>query len=311
MANYAVNATQLTENTFVFVRGKLGYARLTRLIEGAELTASDQRRAQNGMTPIGKPHTTATITEAEVVSKDPANPTLEDQFVAERRYVSKKNPASGLNYSIDSKGTSLPTIFIASPAGDGSFEQDFSGQELAQGLDVTLMLRVYKPNGYSNRGLALEQVIVNERVRYYAGAGVSQDELAARGIVLAAPPIAVQAPQGRSGASGPVGTEVTDEGLSFPAPVSTEAPASASAPTPAPSAVPAAVGAAPAATSVAAPAAAPAVAEYASVEETIEEKLARLEAENAAMKNAGSAIGVDPRTGEPASGQEPGITYQG
>jgi len=308
MANYAVNATQLTENTFVFVRGKLGYARLTRLIEGAELTASDQRRAQNGMTPIGKPHTTATITEAEVVSKDPANPTLEDQFVAERRYVSKKNPASGLNYSIDSKGTSLPTIFIASPAGDGSFEQDFSGQELAQGLDVTLMLRVYKPNGYSNRGLALEQVIVNGPVRYYAGAGVSQDELAARGIVLAAPPVAVQAPraqQGQAGASGPVGTEVIDEGLSFPAPVSTEAPASAQ--TLAPSAVPAAVGAAP----TAAPAAAPAAAENASAEETIEEKLARLEAENAAMKNAGSAIGVDPWTGEPASAQEPGITYQG
>jgi hypothetical protein len=310
MANYAVNAAQLTENTFVFIRGKLGYARLTRLIEGAELTASDQRRAQNGMTPIGKPHTTATITEAEVVSKDPANPTLEDRFVEERRYVSKKNPASGLNYSIDSKGSGLPTIFIPSAAGDGISEQDFSGQELAQGLDVTLMLRVYKPNGYSNRGLALEQVIVNEPVRYYAGAGVSQDELAARGIVLAAPVVAVRAPQGQAGtvgtagavgASGPVGTEVSDEGLSFPAPVSTEAPAAT--PTIAPSAVPAAVGAA--------PAAAPAVAENASVEETIEEKLARLEAENTAMKNAGSAIGVDPWTGEPASGQEPGITYQG
>lgn len=309
MANYAVNATQLTENTFVFVRGKLGYARLTRPIEGAELTASDQRRAQNGMTPVGKPHTTATITEAEVVSKDPANPTLEDQFVAERRYVSKKNPASGLNYSIDSKGSSLPTIFTPSPAGDGSSEQDFSGQELAQGLDVTLMLRVYKPNGYSNRGLALEQVIVNEPVRYYAGAGVSQDELAARGIVLAAPPVAVRAAQGQAGGSGPVGTKVTDEGLSFPAPVSTDVPAAAPAATP--TSVPAAVNAAPAT----APAAVPAAAEGASVDqtarETVEEKLARLEAENAAMKNAGSAIGVDPWTGEPASGQEPGITYQG
>ena len=43
MANYSISANQLTEGTSVFIRGKLAFARLTSLIEGAALAASDQR----------------------------------------------------------------------------------------------------------------------------------------------------------------------------------------------------------------------------------------------------------------------------
>ena len=226
MANYSISASQLTEGTSVFIRGKLAFARLASLIEGAALAASDQRKVQSGMSPVGKPHTTATIIEAEVQFADPANPTVEEQFVAERRYVSKKNPDTGANYSIDSKGTNLPIIAIPSDKGDGTFDQDTSGQELAQGLDVTLVLRVYKPKNFANRGLSLDQVIVNEVPRYYNAGGVATGELAARGIVFNAPPRAVQAQSGSGSVSGsavgngenPVGTDVED-GLSFPAPV--------------------------------------------------------------------------------------------
>lgn len=78
-----------------------------------------------------------------------------------------KRPETGANYSIDSKGSTLPIIAIPSPKGDGTYDQDESGQELAQGLDVTLVLRTYKPKDFNNRGLALEQVIVHEEPRYY------------------------------------------------------------------------------------------------------------------------------------------------
>src|SRR5436305_7122477 len=149
MTNYGISANQLTEGTGVLIRGTLAYARLTRLIEGRELAASDQRKVQNGISPIGKPHTTATITHAEVQYADPSNPTLEERFVAERCYTSSKNPDTGANYSIDSKGSTLPIIAIPAEAGDGTFDQDTSGQELARGLDVTLVLRVYKPKNYS------------------------------------------------------------------------------------------------------------------------------------------------------------------
>ncbi|MCR1163239.1 hypothetical protein NEK97_17385 [Paenarthrobacter sp. UW852] len=316
MANYAISANQLTEGTSVFIRGKLAFARLTSLIEGAALAASDQRKVQNGMSPVGKPHTTATITEAEVQFADPANPTVEEQFVSERRYTSKKNPASGANYSIDSKGTNLPIIAIPSEKGDGTYDQDTSGQELAQGLDVTLVLRVYKPKNFANRGLSLDQVIMHETPRYYNAGGVASGELAARGIVFNTPPRAVQAQPGTDSAVGngeePVATEVED-GLSFPAPQPAVA-APVAAPTPAQ--VHTQVATAPVAVLPEAPAA-PVPAPVPAVQpqqETPEQKLARLERENAELKNAGSAVGAPAGQGPwggSGDAQQAGITYQG
>lgn len=309
MANYAVSASTLTEGRTVFVRGKLAFARITRLIEGEELAKSDQRKVQNGMNPVGKPHTTATITEAEVTYADPANPTLEEKFVAERRYTSKKNPDTGLNYSIDSKGNNLPAILIPSDAGDGSFVQDTSRQEFAQGLDVTLVLRTFKPKGFNNRGLALEQVIVHETPRYYSAGGVDSKELAARGIVVNGAIQPVQAQPGSGGADagqGDVSSEVPEgsqiqDGLVLPAPAPAPAPVQAAAPAPQVQAQPEA----PAAVAAPQPQAAPA-----SAEESMQEKLARLEAENRQLKDSGSAIGAPGSEGPWADQAQPGITYQ-
>lgn len=289
MPNYQISAEQLAEGSIVVIRGKLGYARLTRLIEGAELAASDMRRAKNGMSPVGKPHTTATITEAQVLYRDPANPTAEERFVDERRYVSKKNPASGANYAIDSKGSNLPVIAIPTAAGDGTVTQDLSGKELAQGLDVSLVLRVYKPKNYAKRGLSLDQVIVNEPVRYYTASNIDQNELAARGIVFAAPPQQVPATAAPAAAGVdtmdvPVGTMINADGLALPAPQ------------PAPTHTPAAA-AAPAA--VAAPV------------ETMEEKIKRLEAENAQFRTIGSAVGAPAGNPWDDSVERAGISYPG
>jgi hypothetical protein len=306
MANYSISASQIAEGKNVFIRGKLGFAVLARLIEGAELVASDQRKTKNGMSPVGKPHTTVTIIHAEVQFADPNNPTLEEQFVSERRYDSPKRPETGPNYSIDSKGSTLPVIAIPSPKGDGTYDQDESGQELAQGLDVTLVLRTYKPKNFNNRGLALEQVIVHETPRYYNAGGIDQAELAARGIVLNGTPRPLQATSASAApaAAVPVATEVED-GLSFPAPQPASAPVAVAAQSPVQAQAPATAVAAPVA---AAPAPAPAQ------QETLEEKLARLEAENASLKDAGSAVGSPVATG-PWNGsgpaQQAGITYQG
>lgn len=289
MPNYSVQAEQLTEGTSVFIRGKLAFARLTRLIEGEELARVNQRKVQNGMSPVNQPHTTATITEAEVTYADPANPTLEEQFVAERRYTSKKNPDSGANYSIDSKGNNLPIIAIPSEKNDGTYDQDTSGRELDRGLDVTLVLRVYKPKNYAKRGLSLDQVIVHETPRYYGGGGVNAEDLKARGIVFNSPPRAVPASEASPVGAAP-GVEAADNGveddMSFPTPQPVAAPQAQAQPAPAP-----------------APAAAPA-------EETAEEKLKRLEAENAALKNAGSAVGAPASATPWNDAQQGGITYQ-
>lgn len=314
MANYAISASQLTEGSTVHVRGKLAYGRLTRLIEGAELAASDQRKVQNGMNAVGKPHTTATIIGAEVVYADPDNPTTEEKFVAERRYASKKNPDTGANYSIDSKGNNLPIIAVPSETNPGTYEQDTSGRELAQGLDVTLALRVYKPKNFANRGLALDQVIVHETPRYYSAGGVDTADLKARGIVFNTPPRPMQAsevtPVGEAQPD-PVGTDVED-GLSFPSPQPTAAPAPQQQT--AQPAAPQEQAPAPQAAPQSAPHAQQAAPSQQAVEETIEEKLARLEKENASLKDAGSAVGAPAAAGPwngPGQNAQAGITYNG
>lgn len=300
--NYAVAATQLTAGRIVAIRGKLGFARLTKVIDGDELAAANQRRVQNGMNPINQPFVTATITDAEVICVDPANPTLEEQFVAERRYSSKKNPASGPNYGIDSKSKTLPIIAIPSEAGDGTVDQDTSGRELASGLDVTLVLQVYKPKNFSNHGLRLDQVIVNEPPKYFAGGGgATKDELAKRGVVFNRPPKAVMAAD-----ASPVG-----EAPGLPADYAGGTDAAAlPLPGPQPSVpVVQAQGPRPTAVPVTAVQEQPAVVP---VVETPEEKLARFEAENArlkALQNAGSAVGEP--AGSPWGDDRVGITYEG
>ncbi|WP_406004635.1 hypothetical protein [Streptomyces sp. NBC_00987] len=303
MAN--ISASKLTEGNSVHIRGKLAFAVLARLIQGEELAASDQRKEMNGMNPIGKPHVTATIVNAEVQFADPNNPTLEELFVSERRYSSLKNPDSGPNYSIDSRTSNLPIIAIPSATGDGTYDQDESGRELAQGLDVTLVLRVYKPKSYNNRGLALDQVIVHEEPRYYNAGVINQAELAARGIVLNGAPRPIRATPVGNAAEAPAGTKVED-GLSFPAPQPTNAtvqdPAQTTVAQPTATAPPVAV-------AVPAAAAVPASAQ----EETMEAKLARLEAENASLKDSVSPVGAPVATSSRNGGPAPqaGITYQG
>ena len=312
MANYSISATQLAEGEIVLIRGKLGFSRLVSLIEGAELEASDQRKVQHRMSPTGRPHTTVTITDAEVVYKNPTAPTLEEMFVSERRYASKQNPASGPNWSIDNKSTTLP--IIAAKNDDGSWEQITPDVDLASGLDVTLVLRVYKPKQHMNRGLSLDQVIVNETPRFYSG-GMATDELAARGIVYAVPPRAVQA-QSR-GAEAVVGNDQVrtqfEDGLALPAPVTAPVAAPVVEPKPAQGQTAPAV-------RVPAPVA-DASSQAPAEEETIEQKLARLEAENAALRSqpaepapvevgVGSAVSYDPNNPwGPATTAPGGITF--
>lgn len=183
--NYQVHATQLTPNATVLLRGKTTFSRLAKLIEGQDLINSDANRAKNGMTPVGRPHTSINLAHAEVVFATPGQPTPEEIFVHERRYLSPKHPEHGQSYSFDNKSNNLPIVGKKNDAGE--VEQIILTGDLAADLDVTLVLRVYKPKGYANCGLSLDLVLLNEEIRYY-NAGVNAGELAARGIIFAAPP---------------------------------------------------------------------------------------------------------------------------
>lgn len=309
--NYSVKADQLRENQVITVRGKTGFTRLTRRIEGEELQASIARQKQIGIKyPTLTPHTKATIVGAEVIFADPSAPTPEEQYVHERRYTSRKNPETGLNYSIDNKGNNLPIIAIPAEDGSGTFVQDTSARELAPDLDVTLVLEVYLAKEQENRGLGLTHVIVNEAPRYYSAGGVDKNELAARGITLAGNPQAVSAADARTnGDFAPLeGQGETEQAEDLPFPT----PQAAGQVQPVPAAQPAQVTQQPVQQ---APAPAPQAAQTAQGE-TTEQKLARLEAENVRLaqentqaKDVASAVGAPTQDG-PWNQPQPGITYQ-
>lgn len=322
MADNKIKANQLRPDQTVLLRGKLNFSVLTCFIDGEELRKSDERLVQMRMNPIGKPHTTVTLHHSEVVPAVPGQHTPEEEFVSERRYLNPNKPERGHSYTVNSKGRSLPTIQIPNEE-TGQHEQDLSGKDLAQGLDVTLVLRSYAVKTQANRGFSLDHVIVNEPVRYYeSGAARNMADLANRGITFAAPPVAVRPGDAPATADAPVGapaeagnfipadTVINEQGFALPAPPASMQPMVAVHPVvaPQPTVVPQSQPAA-FATPAVQPVAQQPVAPV--QEESLEAKAERLERELAAVKNQGSAVGAPttPWPGVPAS--PAGISYQG
>lgn len=232
--NYAIKHEQLINGETVTLTGILGYSRLTRLIEGAELDSVNQRKVAMGLYAIAGPHTTATITQAQVLYSDPAHPTIAEQYVAERCYVSDKHPENGMNYLINSLGSKLPVIAIPSTDEPGKFVQDTSYRELASGQPVMLVVRAYRTDR-NRTGLALSHVVVPQEPQYFEPGGAGVSELAARGIVFAEPP-QVLSPLADSGQPDPtqnpaipVGTTMVN-GMALPAPMAPASPTAVSQP---------------------------------------------------------------------------------
>lgn len=225
MTQHTVPAESLKEGSLIFVTGKLAFSRLAKPIDGQELAERVARQRAAGRTyPTTVPHTTVTLTDAKVLTADPTRATPEETFVHETLYVSKSGEHTGkTGYSIDNSGAGLPVV-LAKDEQSGEYSQVVLEKDLAAGLDVTLVLNVFKSPKYAKRGVGLSQVLVNEPVRYYSS-GVDTDALAARGIVVRGPVQTVTAPaaeaapaQAAPALAGPalVGTVIAEDGLPMP-----------------------------------------------------------------------------------------------
>lgn len=168
MANRTISTQSLTPGELFCVRGKLTYGRLAKQVDGEELEKDKQRRAARGMRPIERPYTSATITDAYVPIKDKNNPTLEERYAQESLYTSHANGSHGFNFSAVNRGNRLPWIGVRDPQDPMKIEQLMLPNELASGLDVTLVMRVFQ--GKPNKGVTLDGVILNEPPRYFASA---------------------------------------------------------------------------------------------------------------------------------------------
>lgn len=289
MANQ-IAAEQLTEGKNIFIRGRLAFSRLASPIEGKELERSIAREVARGSKYItDKPHFKAHLHHAEVVHGDPSNPTIEEQYVAQKCFDSRTKPESGKNFQIESKGV-LTLPIIAVELEGGKFEQDTSGKDLAPGLDVTLVLSTYLAKNTEKRSLSIEQVLVHEPIRYYQGrTSVDENELQARGIQFTSPPQAVQTADAQP--TGPVPEEPVEPEQAGPSPQPTPAPVASGPP----------------------PAWAQTQPEPGQNKPlTQDEEIAQLRAQNAELQNAASAVGPaqpNPWNDDQGQPQQGGISY--
>lgn len=164
----SINTNQLTAGKTFMVRGNITYCRIASQIAGDELAKSDARIQQKGWNPVGRPHTTVTICNARVECVNPNQPSLEEQYGMESMFTSQSEIArdNGGGYCFQgmNKGKFLPFVGVRRQNEPNTVDEIVPENELATGLDVTLVMRVFQ--GKPNKGVSLDGVIVNEPLRY-------------------------------------------------------------------------------------------------------------------------------------------------
>lgn len=191
-----ISTNDLTPNTQFLIRGRVSFSRIAHRVEGDELQRDIQRQRQQGRRVIhDKPYTSLSIDEAVVIMKNPQNPTKEEQFAQERLYKSTAKGAKGYSFTGRNKSNSLPSVLISKDGGRTAvpLSEPLTG-ELAPGLDVTLIMRVF--NSPQNNGVSLDGVIVNEPIRYYSPNTL---DLSDYGITVTAPAQALATAPATSG----------------------------------------------------------------------------------------------------------------
>lgn len=189
----SIPAERLREGQQILIRGKVSFSRLAQLVEGEALVKSIESAQKRGqLYPTKVPHTTINLVDAQVIAANPAALTTEEQFVQEKTFIVKSGDNAGkVGYSLDNKSSYLPTVLEMDPENAGQYRQLVLERDLASGIEVTLVLQVFKPAGYEKRGIGLQQIVLSEPVRYFASSGVDASALAARGIVVNGPVRAV------------------------------------------------------------------------------------------------------------------------
>lgn len=163
-----VSHNQLTPGSVFLVRGQVGFSRITRHTTDEERDKDNLRRIHK----IDRNYTTISVYNAQVLAKDPANPTPEEIYGLESCYNSSRNAEyPGLNYTGMNKSKFLPKVGLikkgCDPNNHPSYDEIQLSGELVKGTDVTLVLRVFA--GQGNNGVALDTVLINTHDFQYYG----------------------------------------------------------------------------------------------------------------------------------------------
>jgi hypothetical protein len=173
-----IKINDLNPDTTYLLRGKVAYSRVSRHTTDEERIKDNQRRTYK----IDKNYTNITIYDVQILCKDPTNPTIEEQYAAECLYKSHVDKYTGKSFSALNKSENLPKVGVIDEK-TGEYNVVKLQGELAQGLDVTIVMRVFKGKNSMNNGVSLDTILVNEPLRYFSNNVVEKD-LEARGIIF-------------------------------------------------------------------------------------------------------------------------------
>lgn len=185
MANTkTINVNNLQPDTVYFVRGKVLFSRVARQTTDAERDEWNKTRKFK----IDKNYTTLRISQATVIARDPNNPTDAEIYASERLYNTSSPDVVNPCFTAINKSPSLPDVFVLNKA-TGAYDPVTLDAELANGLDVTIAMRVFGTSG--NNGVTMAQIYVNEPLRVFdsnrSSTVVTNAAAAALGIVFSAP----------------------------------------------------------------------------------------------------------------------------
>ena len=182
-----INIQTIPDGTTMMVKGIVDFSQIKTRLDGAELETDNQRKIQHGLKPESRPHTRLTISQASVVYDDASNISHAERFLEDRLYLSNKYPQKNFIYSGMNKGQYLPAVYVRDETDHTVIRPIYPENELAAGLEVTLLLRVYSSRATGYKGISLDSVICDEPIRYQNSANDSMTALFARGFKAAAP----------------------------------------------------------------------------------------------------------------------------
>ena len=179
-----VNNNQLTPGNVFFVRGTVGFSRISRQTTDEERKKDNLRRVHK----IDKNYTTISIYNAQVLAKNPQQPTFEERYGLESCYNSSRAADyPGLNYTAMNKSQFLPKVGVleqgSDPNNHPAYKEIQLEGELQKGTDVTLVMRVFA--GQGNNGVSLDTVLINQTdFQYYGNNANVKNALADYGITF-------------------------------------------------------------------------------------------------------------------------------
>ena len=160
-----IQASELTPGAKILVRGNVTYSHVASHIQGDELRRDIERRRAAQRPVIEKPYVTISVSDAQVIFKnpkagrDPALRTPEEAYVEQRLYTSMKSTRPGMCFTAISRSPVLPWVAELRPP--NIVEQRGPAEhELATGTEVTIVMIVFQSR--FGPGVGLDGIISHE-----------------------------------------------------------------------------------------------------------------------------------------------------